>query len=341
MRLLKLIRKYKRGLILIAVASILILISPLVYGLQLKQEQKAVHVISFNDEFPVTVDPINKQIIEDEKVNTYLNSQGSPLQATAIQSFSLLKDLFAIISVALAKTSFYNSLALAGGDTFVKIYPGLRKEEVANSFGKALGWNSIEKNTFLTPQKNSSLPFLEGSFAPGVYIIEKGSTPEDVQELVNKRFRREVLSRYGTTTEEMVPLSVALTIASLIQRETIGTEDMRLVSGIIWNRIFKNMSLQLDASLQYVKANNRSVSVWWPVVLPRDKYLKSPYNTYQNKGLPPGPIANPSVAAIVAALNPLKTDCLFYFHDSLGNMHCTETYEDHVSLLKQKYGRGK
>jgi UPF0755 protein len=57
--------------------------------------------------------------------------------------------------------------------------------------------------------------------------------------------------------------------------------------------------------------------------------------------LPPTPIANPSVAAVLAALNPKKTTCLFYFHDASAGFHCSDTYEQHVALLKKYYGRGK
>jgi UPF0755 protein len=99
------------------------------------------------------------------------------------------------------------------------------------------------------------------------------------------------------------------------------------------------MKLQLDATLQYAKANGRNG--WWPVVRSRDKYIRSPYNTYQNGGLPPGPIANPSVAAIVATLNPKKTPCFYYFHDNDSAFHCSETYDEHVALLKKYFGRGR
>ena len=66
---------------------------------------------------------------------------------------------------------------------------------------------------------------------------------------------------------------------------------------------------------------------------PDDKYIESPFNTYSNKGLPPSPIANPSTDAIIAALNPKKTDCMYYFHDRKANFHCSVTYEEHVALL--------
>ena len=154
------------------------------------------------------------------------------------------------------------------------------------------------------------------------------------------RFTTEILERYSTTTASRVPLRDALIIASLIEREAGGWHDMRDISGVIWNRIFTGMNLQIDATLQYAKADGAKGN-WWPKPVPDDKYVKSRFNTYRYNGLPPAPIASPSVAAVVAALNPKKTDCLFYFHDSRGRFHCSPDYEGHVKLLKKHYGRGK
>jgi UPF0755 protein len=100
------------------------------------------------------------------------------------------------------------------------------------------------------------------------------------------------------------------------------------------------MPLQLDASLQYAKANNPNEPNWWPAVRPADKFIESPFNTYQNKGLPPEPIANPSVDAIVAALNPYSTDCVYYFHSPTREYYCSVTYEEHVRKLQEVYGTG-
>jgi UPF0755 protein len=132
-----------------------------------------------------------------------------------------------------------------------------------------------------------------------------------------------------------------LIVASLLEREAYDFDDMRYISGIICNRLFINMRLQIDATMQYAKANklkNPGANDWWPTPVPADKFIDSPYNTYKYAGLPPTPIANPSIDAIIAALNPRKTDCLFYFHDPHGKFYCTKTYEEHVALLKQVYG---
>jgi hypothetical protein len=288
-------------------------------------------------QFPVTVDPKNKTIVENKKVNDFLESADSPLQAAV---GNVVWNTVEWLATAIADTPWYQSIALVNG-RFITVTPGMRKEQVATAFTKALAWNSKEKKEFTTPEKDALLPLPEGSFSPGVYFMYTGTTPTVAQTVVNNRFTKDVLSHYGTSTAEIVPLDETLTIASLIQRETGGNDDMRLISGIIWNRIFADMNLQIDATLQYAKANNTTSGSWWPTVTPTDKYRKSPYNTYMYAGLPPTPISNPSVATIVAALNPKKTSCLFYFHDKDGEFHCTDTYEEHVKLLKKYYGQGK
>lgn len=291
-------------------------------------------------QFPVTVRPLDKTIAEDPLVNAFLDSKNSPLQAAVWNVGSVFESVFAWVALAVADAPLYQSVASADG-RFVNITPGMRKEQVADAFARALGWGAKQKKEFLTTAPYSSLPLPEGSFFPGIYLVTEGTAPRAAQALVNDRFSENILSRYGAETARIVPLDQALTIASLIEREAGGPDDMRLISGIIWNRLFINMHLQIDATLQYTKANALATKNWWPAPAPADRFRTSPYNTYLNKGLPPAPIASPSVASVLAALNPRDTSCLFYFHDSAGQFHCTDTYAEHVALLKKYYGRGK
>lgn len=288
--------------------------------------------------FPVTVDPKTKTITESDEVNTFLADQHS-LLGTTVES-DVGKRLWNIIknvAITINNSPWYENIASVSG-RFVSIKPGMRKEQVAAAFGDALKWNNKQKRTFITATSGASLPFEEGSFSPGLYSVSIGMAPEEVQTMVNNRFSNDVLSHYATSTEEKVPLNETLIIASLIQRETISNDGMRLLSGIIWNRLFKDMDLQIDSTLQYAKANKSNVSSWWPAITPNDKYISSPFNTYQHNGLPPAPISNPSVEAILAALNPIKTSCLYYLNDKQGSFHCSDTYADHLSLLEKYYG---
>ncbi len=288
--------------------------------------------------FPITVDPHNQVITEDPKVEAILDNHTSSLQAAAITAGDVLVRLAQFISALPA----YHMLAGADASGVVIIRAGYRQEEVATAFARELGWNAKQKATFVRFLQVSEPIMSEGEFVPGTYAVRGLMAPGDVQIMLDERFNKEIEARYSTSTEALLPLKDALTIASMLEKETKDPTEMRIISGIIWNRLWSDMKLQIDATLQYAKAsNNKTATAWWGPVLPKDKYIKSPYNTYQHKGLPPGPIANPSMAAVLAALNPKKTDCLFYFHDNKGDFHCTATYKEHVRLLKKYYGQGK
>lgn len=285
--------------------------------------------------FPVGVNPKTKNIVENPVVDGYVETFLS-LNPNRSRDNNFMDRFLA----AIVQYDWYQNLASAVSRILV-IYPGERQEEVVENIGKILKWTATEKEQFKTLIIDSEPKLTEGKFYPGRYVVPVDAGPELVAELILAKFNDQVLARYGTEVSSVVPLADALTIASLLEREAYDFTDMRYISGIIWNRMFIDMPLQLDASLQYVRGSKLTESSWWPKVVPDDKYLKSPFNTYANEGLPPAPIANPSVAAVVAALNPRVTDCLFYFHDSKGRFYCTNTYEEHVAKLKEIYGRGK
>ena len=123
--------------------------------------------------------------------------------------------------------------------------------------------------------------------------MRKEALPGEVALLLVSQFEFEVLSRYGEDVKRVVPLIDTLTLASLLERESYDFNDMRQVAGVIWNRLFIDMKLQIDASLQYARGSIPTEPLWWPRVHPQDKYIDSPYNTYQNNGLPPAPIGKP------------------------------------------------
>jgi len=213
---------------------------------------------------------------------------------------------------------------------YVNIPPGLRKEEVADIYGKILAWNDKDREEFLRGSSSNATD-VEGYYFPSTYVLPVDASGQQVREKMLATFDKKVIpiteKRNLLLSKDKVNIDTALKIASLIQREAAGKHDMNLISGIIWNRIWSGMSLDIDATLQYAKGSEKK---WWPIVLSADKKIVSPYNTYKNVGLPPTPIANPSLAAIEAAYNPQKTACIFYFHDDNRNIHCSITYADHM-----------
>jgi len=286
--------------------------------------------------FPVTVNPLTETISEDPAVDALFGESTQELEAAA----SLASTAITWLANTVTKIPGYSQIA--GSDiVFIDIKSGYREEEVARAFGLALGWTAAEQTAFLEQVHTTDPEITEGEFVPGTYMVSSAASASYVQELLADRYERDIASRYNEEAERVLPLADVLTIASLLQRETRDPSEMRLISGIIWNRLWSGMNLQIDATLQYAKASNGGTKSWWPVPKPADKYIKSPYNTYQNEGIPPGPISNPSTEAILAALNPKKTDCIFYFHDRRGDMHCSPDYEGHVKALKKAYGQGK
>ena len=284
--------------------------------------------------FPVTVNPMTQTITEDPRVEAMLSAS-----TTLTASIFGTEGLFVQLAAAVINAAPYQ--ALSGGETkAVIIQPGYRKEQVANAFGRALGWSDEQRAAFLADAAANAPTLTEGEFDAGTYVVNASTTPAEVQGMISDQFTADIGSRYASSTQALVPMDEALKIASLLEREAGSNEQMRIISGIIWNRMFADMKLQLDASVQYAKADGTN-GVWWPIVKPKDISIKSPYNTYKYFGLPPTPIATPSVAAVLAALNPKQTDCVYYFHDAKGGFHCSATYAQHVALLKQYYGRGK
>lgn len=283
--------------------------------------------------FPVSVDPVAQTIGDEDLLGGYDYE-------TLAAKYETKDSWTAKIAAFFAKREWYQNLASPVSRILV-IWPGERKEEIAKNAGDILNWNQSERQEFISLIAEADPALEEGKFYPGQYVAHRDATPEEVATLINEKFATDVLSRYTNEVEDVVPLEDALIIASLLEREASDFENMREISGVIWNRLFDDMPLQLDATLQYVRGGNTTEKKWWPTPKPADKYLKSPFNTYANKGLPPAPISNPSAAAILAALNPRPTDCIYYFHDSKQGYHCSVTYEEHVRKLKLHYGRGK
>lgn len=226
----------------------------------------------------------------------------------------------------LAHMSFYQNLANPSV-RIIRIQEGLRKEEIAEVVGEKLGWDEEEKQDFINVHLALSSKNLEGRYFPKTYMITKDETPLGVTAKMLQEFSKESEKIKKPKTAQVINQETAIKIASIIQRESGGKSDMRLISGIIWNRLFAGMKLQIDATLQYAKGNEEDG--WWQRVKSSDKYIDSSYNTYIYDGLPPSAIANPGLAALEAAYNPQKTTCLFYLHDKKGKIHCSATYEGH------------
>lgn len=281
--------------------------------------------------FPIGVDPSQKLITENPDADSYLENPASRSLAS-----NSMNRILPHVMARLSRLPWYQNLASPSARILI-IEPGERKEQVVEHFGRLLSWTTAEREEFEQAVGNALPAIAEGKFYPGTYVVARDANPLQVAKTITTRFDTEILSRYPESLQKIVPLEDTLTIASLLEREAYDFEDMRFISGVIWNRLFVGMKLQIDATMQYARAGN--ANEWWPTPRSEDKDIDSPYNTYRVTGLPPTPIASPSLSSILAALNPRKTDCLYYLHDADGGFHCSTNYEDHVALIAKYYGQ--
>lgn len=172
---------------------------------------------------------------------------------------------------------------------------------------------------------------LEGYLFPDTYKFERGSVESAIEKML-LNFRKKVILKYPDINPE--ELRNILIMASMLEREVKSDEDMRLVSGILWKRFESELPLQVDAALVYIKCvfmvDPESDSASCRQLTNADKKINSFYNTYLNKGLPPGPISNPGLRAIDAALNPIESGYWYYLSaKDDGRTIFSETLDEH------------
>lgn len=212
-------------------------------------------------------------------------------------------------------------------DIWITMIEGWRVEEVAQMLARQ-ELADFDETEFLDLAK----PY-EGQLFPDTYLIPRLSDAESILDLLlttyEKRVTQGLADELSQAETQGRSAEQILVMASILEREAQGLDDMRHVAGILYHRLELGMPLQADATLQYVKGYNSAQDDWWVPPTAADKQLQSPFNTYLNPGLPPRPIASPGLEAIEAALTPLDTNHLFYIHDRQGNIHYAVDIDGH------------
>lgn len=216
---------------------------------------------------------------------------------------------------------------------WITVLPGMRKEQIGEMLGEKFGWGEDEVIKWNEVYTRMKYEYREGVYFPDSYLIPVKEGGLDIANRMINNFNGKFSPYLDVAAKKNIQWTTALKIASLIQREAGGKDDMGVISGVIWNRLDKNMNLQIDATVQYAKG--KTDGEWWSHVSPSDLKIDSIYNDYLNKGLPPTPICNPGLDAIGAALEPVETDCLYYLHDKNRQIHCAKTYEEHLENVKK------
>lgn len=178
---------------------------------------------------------------------------------------------------------------------------------------------------------------LEGYLFPDTYRMVKGQSEEVMIQRMVRRFREVVGPEERARAQELqMSLQDVVTLASLIEREAREPEERPLISGVFHNRLRKGMPLQSDPTVMY------ALSRFSGRLTKANLQAPSPYNTYLNHGLPPGPIANPGRASIMAALYPAPSPYLYFVSKNDGTHAFSRTLREHNALVRryQIGGRG-
>lgn len=169
----------------------------------------------------------------------------------------------------------------------------------------------------LAPEAHS----LEGYLYPETYQFTRTQSQKDMAAAMVKQFRQ-VAQQLGLSSD----VHRTVTMASIVEKETAAPEERALVAGVYYNRLARKMALDADPSVIYAEL---LAGTYQGALHHEDLFFKSPYNTYRNPGLPPGPIANPGRGSIEAAMHPQPSQYLFFVSDSNGHHRFARSLEEH------------
>jgi len=170
----------------------------------------------------------------------------------------------------------------------------------------------------------------EGYLFPDRYLFVKPVTPEEILEFMVRQFRRKIPPGAEKRAGELgLSLHQVVTIASIIEKETGVEEEKPIVSAVIRRRLALGMPLQMDPTVIY------GVKRFDGTVTRKDLRTAGPYNTYMNRGLPPGPIANPGLGSLAAALYPSETEYLYFVSKNDGSHTFSRTLPEHNRAVEQ------
>ena len=176
---------------------------------------------------------------------------------------------------------------------------------------------------------------LEGYLFPATYRLSHSTTAADLCQMMTAQFRKQWKKLAGEANPH-----TAVTLASLVEKETGLADERPLIAGVFANRLRIGMALDCDPTTIYAALLDKR---YHGVIHKSDLKSSNPYNTYQNAGLPPGPIANPGAEALAAALKPAETEYLYFVAKPAGGGHqFSKNLADHEKAVKAyRHGKGK
>lgn len=232
-------------------------------------------------------------------------------------------------------------------DVAFSFLPGWRAEEIAALLPQS--GLTIDAADFLDEVKNPTSNYeiaessgagsLEGLLFPGEYQMMRSAGAQDLAAALTGQFTAQLPAEYaGLVEEKGLSLYESIILASIVQKEMVVMDEGPLIAGVFLNRLKTGMPLQSDPTVQYALGYDEQSATWWKNPLSsNDLQVASPYNTYLNTGLPPTPICNPGMTALMAVANAVDTPYLYFRAacDGSGRHIFSATYEEHLAAACQ------
>ena len=239
----------------------------------------------------------------------------------------LILASFGIVHLGFILYNKYNvvKITIPEGYTYQKIGQSLQKSGLVNEndFDNQVE-NWTDNNYWFLKGLPNNKHKLDGFLYPDTYTFRKDASSKSIINEMLKTFDANIQPNKNYITKNKLKIRTIVITASLIEKEAGKDVDRSKIASVIYNRLNKKMPLQLDATIQYVVGFKTKL-------YNKDLAVKSPYNTYLNKGLPPSPICNPGIKSINAALHPANTTYFYYVLNSKTGIHVfSKTYEQHI-----------
>ncbi len=239
------------------------------------------------------------------------------------------------LNATMSLSEIYNKLVEGSQDFKITIPEGKTAREIAaivkrknELFSEERFLSLVEDQTFIR-KLNLDVPSLEGYLYPSTYFFGPGMKEEELITMMVETFKKMAQTHLeGIVRTDNLSFHEHVIMASLIEREARIDSERPLIASVIFNRLKKGMRLEIDASVHY------AIGDWSRPLSLDDLKTSHPYNTYLNKGLPPGPICNPRIASLVATFQPAQTDYLYYVYKGDGSHAFAKTYEEHLTNIR-------
>jgi UPF0755 protein len=238
---------------------------------------------------------------------------------SGMSNYKILKDIEGGLSTVVSK---------------ITVFEGMRSKQIAKTLHHEIG---IDSSRFVSLFSDTSLieiyptgsSSLEGYLLPDTYEFYWQDDEKEILKRFLTEFRQFYVDSLRQRAKEMkLSLNEVLTMASIVEAEAVYDDERPIIAGVYYNRLRIHMPLQADPTVQY------AISDVPRRLLYEDLKFNSPYNTYRNIGLPPGPINNPGRQSILAALYPAKHKFLYFVSNANGRHHFSRSYSEHLRNVR-------